>query len=196
MPHPLKSPCLPPGAVFGYFPALDPAKPDPAFLHSQLLKAGNKAGIALFQVSWQGISGVCSLSTVCQASGQSIKGPVGTACAECFPACSVVLLPAKVAQCLPACCQLPVTDSPATVTATGHPLLATYSLTLLWRCLICLHCGLFGQSRLCLENKKASNYLNTPGSIYAGLEMVRGTMPYQNGTANILYPAYTCTTFL
>lgn len=26
--------------------------------------------------------------------------------------------------------------------------------------------------------------------------MVRGTMPYQNCTANILYPAHTCTTFL
>lgn len=58
--HPLKSPCLPPGAVFGYFPALDPAKADPAFLHRQLLKAGNKAGIAAFWVRCQGISGAAA----------------------------------------------------------------------------------------------------------------------------------------
>lgn len=150
MPHTLKSPCLPPGAVFGYFPALDLAKPDPAFLHSQLLKAGNKAGIAPFCVGWQGISRGCSLSTVCQASGQGIKGPVEAACAECFPACSAVIVPAKMSQCLPACSQLPVT---ASVTATGHPLLVTYSLTFMEVSVICLKCGL-GQSLPCLENKK------------------------------------------
>lgn len=133
MPHPLKSPCPPPAAVFGYFLALDPAKPGPAFLHSQLLKAGNKAGIAPSRAGWQGIFRGCSLSTFGQESGQGIKGPIGTTLAKCFPACSVVLMPAKVAQ----SCQ----SAPKSLSLTAHPVLlprgthfpATYSLTLLWR---------------------------------------------------------------
>lgn len=56
-PHLLSSPCLLPGTIFGYFSALVPAKPqspEPSFLHSQLLKAGSKAGTASFQVGFHG----------------------------------------------------------------------------------------------------------------------------------------------
>lgn len=121
------SPFLPPGAIFGYLSALvraKPQSPEPSFLHGQLLKAGSKAGTASsFQVAFQGQGLWLKHSLPSKRPRQK-----GTVLKECSSAHSVVLTPAKVAHCLPACCHLPVTASSASVTATGHPLLAAYPL--------------------------------------------------------------------
>lgn len=133
---------LPPTrAVFGYFPVLEFAKPYPAFLHSQLLKAGNKTGIASFWVCCQGISRGCSLSPVCQPSGQRFKGPVGTALAEllCCPhVCQGGTVPASL---LPAPCH----SQPSQCYCHRAPTsCCTFTHSFMEVSVIRSHCGLFG----------------------------------------------------
>lgn len=100
------------------------------------------------------------MSTICRRSDQGRKGPVGAATSEYFSVHSVVLMAAKVAHCLPACCQLLVPSqcychraciSCCVFTHSGMEVPGMHS-----------HWGLFGQSLLCLENKKPQNPLRAP----------------------------------
>lgn len=180
------------------FPDSDRAKPDPAFLHSQLLKAGNKADIAPFlgglSGNFQGLQlEHCLPSKWSRHQGTSWDSPCRIfSCLVCCPhACQGGTVPASL---LPTPCHWQPSQcycyrAPTSCNIFTHSFMEVS--------VKCSHCDLFGQSLLCLENKTTSpNSLNTPGSIYPQLVMVRGTVSYQNCTANILCPAHTCTTYL
>ena len=161
-----------------------PQSPEPSFLHSQLLKAGSKAGIASFQVDFQGQGLWLEHSLPSKWSRQK-----GTSCDSprrtffcplyCPHACQGGTLPASLlpapCHCQPSQCYCHRAPTPCCV----------FTHSCMEVSVMRSHCGLFGQSLLYLENKNTS--LSTPGSIYLELEVVRGKYAIPK-----LYCKHTC----
>lgn len=195
-PHLLSSPCLLPGTIFGYLSALVPAKPQspkPSFLHSQLLKAGSKAGTASFQVGFhgQGLWLEHSLqSKRSRQKGTSWDSPCRMFLCPfcCQHACQGGTLPASLLL-APCCCQ----PSQSYCHRAPTPC-CIFTHSCMEVSVMCLHCTFCGQSVLCLENKKT---LWAPlGGFIQNWRWWRRTMPYHSCTANIPVPVPTCTTCL
>lgn len=143
-PHPLKSPCLPPGDVFGYFPALDPAKPHPAFLHSSFWKQVTR--LVLHHFGWavrefQGLQLEHSLpSKWSRHQGTSWDSPCRMfSCLLCCPrACQSGTVPASL---LPTPCHW----QPSQCYCHGTPTSCyIFTHSFMEVSVIRLHCGLSG----------------------------------------------------